>query len=177
MKGVRIVLLCEDSQTDSFVRRFLKKRKWRHRDIETAPLPHGSQSAEQWVRERYPLELKAVRVKRGTRLLVVIDVDSLSTEQRRAQLDEQCRKAGVPPRAPEDPAIVIVPRRNIETWFAYLDGAVVDEQRQYPKLNRTGDCERHARSLHKMCHDRQALRDPAPGSLREACIEYGGLAS
>lgn len=177
MNGVRIVLLCEDSQTDSFVRRFLKKRNWGHRNIVTAPLPHGSQSGEQWVRERYPQELKAIRVRQGALLLVVVDADNLTTNQRRTQLEDQCGKEGVPGRVPQDPVVVIVPRRNIETWFAYLDGSDVDEHRRYSKLAKVRDCEKHAKELYIMCHERQSLRDPAPSSLREACDEYNRLAS
>ena len=54
--GVNITLLCEDLQTEVFVRRFLKHRNFRSRDIRTLPLPGGRQSGEQWVRERYPTE-------------------------------------------------------------------------------------------------------------------------
>ena len=58
MSGVGITLLCEDLQTDVFVRRFLKHRNFRGRDIRTLPLPGGRQSGEQWVRERYPTALQ-----------------------------------------------------------------------------------------------------------------------
>ena len=175
MKGIQIVLLCEDNQTDAFIRRFLKRRNFRNRDIETRPLPHGSQSAEQWVREQYPTQLQAVRAKHGAMLLVVIDADNLTTDQRCKQLENQCEKEGVPRRKQEDPVVVMVPRRNIETWFAYLDGENVEEQERYPRLERERDCERHARELYRMCHEKQELREPAPDSLREACVEYGRL--
>lgn len=175
MKGVRIVLLCEDKQTDSFVRRFLKNRNFTHRDIKTLPLPHGSQSGEQWVRQRYPAELKAIRGRQQTYLLVVIDADNLTVEDRRAQLEEQCRQEEVPPRTAGDPVLVFVPRRNIETWFAYLEGLSVDEQQIYPKLKRESDCARHASELFRMCHIAQRLRNPVPPSLEEACEEYRKL--
>lgn len=175
MKGIQIVLLCEDNQTDSFVRRFLKRRNFRHRDIETRPLSHGSQSAEQWVREQYPTQLQAVRAKHGATLLVVVDADNFTTDQRRKQLENQCEKERIPGRKREDPVVVMAPRRNIETWFAYLDGENADERHQYPKLAKESDCERHAKELNRMCHERQELREPAPDSLREACFEYGGL--
>ena len=88
MSGVRIVLLCEDKQTDSFVRRFLQQRNIRGRDVTTAPLPDGSQSGEQWVRERYPKELKAVRQRQDTFLIVVIDGDNNPTERRHEQVQD-----------------------------------------------------------------------------------------
>ena len=52
-----IVLLCEDRQTDSFVRRFLWHRNIRRHDIHTKPIPHGKQSGEQWVRTQFPKAL------------------------------------------------------------------------------------------------------------------------
>lgn len=87
------------------------------------------------------------------------------------------RVEGVPGRVPQGPVVVIVPRRNIETWFAYLDGSDVDEHRRYSKLAKVRDCEKHAKELYIMCHERQSLRDPAPSSLREACDEYNRFAS
>ena len=173
---VRVTLLCEDSQTDAFARRFLKLRNFRGRDIRTLPLPHGNQSGEQWVRETYPRELRAIRQTQGAAYLIVVtDADDNSTEARRAQLDEECDRHGVPRRNNGDPAIVVVPRRNIETWLAYLDGADVDECTRYPRLRRERDCIEHARHLYAMCHETQRLRSPAPPSLQEACEEYRRL--
>lgn len=76
MSAVRIVLLCEDSQTESFVRRFLKHRNFKARDINTLPLPDGRRSGEQWVRERFPAELQAIRGRQGAYLIVVTDADA-----------------------------------------------------------------------------------------------------
>ena len=112
MSGVNITLLCEDSQTDAFVRRFLRRRNFRGRDIRTLPLPAGNQSGEQWVRERYPTELKAIRTRQRAYLLVVTDADVLSTETRRAQLEAACDEKQIPPRDDDDPVLVIVPRRT-----------------------------------------------------------------
>lgn len=175
MSGVSLVLLCEDKQTDSFVRRFLRHRRFGSRDIRTLSLPNSRQSGEQWVRERYSEELKAIRARRQAYLIVVTDADSGSTEDRRRQLEAECDNNGVPRRSDDDPVLIFVPRRNIETWFAYLDGTDVDEDVSYPKLGRQRDCERHARWLHNMCHEEQRLREPAPPSLLEACEEYPKL--
>lgn len=172
---VRVTLLCEDSQTDVFVRRFLKHRNFRSREIRTLPLPDGSQSGEQWVRTRFPNELRAIRAVHGAYLIVVTDADSNSTETRRNQLQAECISQGVPWKTDADPVLVFVPRRNIETWFKYLDGSDVDECVPYPKLRRPGDCDKHAKRLYQMCHETQRLRPPAPDSLREACEEYPRL--
>lgn len=175
MSGVRIVLLCEDSQTDSFVRRFLKHRNFRARDIKTLPIPQGGGSGEQWVRTRYPKELRAIRQRQDAYLVVVTDADVHSTQDRRTQLDEECTDKNVAVRTVDDPVIMAVPRRNIETWFAYLDGREVDEVIAYPKLARERDCDPHAQRLHAMCHVEQRLAEPSPPSLAEACREYARL--
>lgn len=175
MSGVSVILLCEDAQTDAFVRRFLKRRNFRGRDVTTFKLPHGRGSGEQWVRERYPRELQAIRQRQGACLIVVTDADGHSTESRRAQLDAKCDEKGIPRRNDGDRVLVIVPRRNIETWLAYLAGGEVDEETRYPRLKREGDCDWHAEELYRMCHKKQRLREPAPPSLREACDEYRRL--
>lgn len=173
--STRIVLLCEDQQTDSFVRRFLYQRNFKHHDIFTLPLPNGRQSAEQWVRTRFPKELETIRGRQGAFLIVIIDADAFTTDQRRDQLNRECREQEVTERSPEDPVIIAVPRRNIETWFAYLAGEAVDETRRYPPLSRPRYCRRHARELYRMCHEDQQLRRPVPPSLAEACGEYRRL--
>ena len=69
-----------------------------------------------------------------------------------------------------------MPRRNIETWLAYLDaGKPVDEAKTYPRLRRARDCDRHAGTLFSMCRGARQLDAAAPLSLREACEEYGRL--
>ena len=173
--SVRIVLLCEDAATDTFVRRFLRRRQFKARDITTLPIPHGSQSGEQWVREKYPSELKAIRSRQDAFLIVVIDADRYTTQSRRSQLDYECNAEQVPARKVEDPVIVIVPRRNIETWFAYLDGISVDEKKTYPRRTPT-EQRSFADKLYRMCHEDQNLRPPVPPSLAESCQEYRKLA-
>ena len=174
MSGVKIVLLCEDSQTESFVRNFLKHRRFKERDFEIRKSPTGSGAGEQWVSKQYPKELKAIRSKRDAYLIVVIDADTGSVDERHKQLETACSKEGIPPRdhRKDSNVLHIIPRRNIETWLAYLDGENVDESIPYPKLGSPGDCREHAESLYEMCHRDQNLREPVPPSLREACNEY-----
>ena len=176
MSGVSITLLCEDSQTDAFVRRFLRRRNFGSRDIHTRELPDGSQSGEQWVRERYPNELKAIRGRQNTYLIVVTDADTHTTADRRAQLDAACDEKQVPRRGDRDPVLVVVPRRNIETWLHYLGGgSPVDETTTYPRLKPERLCVAHANKLYRMCHEAKRLDEGAPPSLREACEEYPRL--
>ena len=171
--SAKVVLLCEDTQTESFVRRFLRHRNIRHRDLFTKPLPHGAQSGEQWVRTQFPKELKAIRARQGAWLVVVIDADTRTTEQTHNWLNAECRRRGVEARTPEDPVVVAVPKRNIETWFAFLKtGETPCEDRRYPRLKQVRDCRPLAAKLFRMCHEEQELPASAPPSLVAACSEY-----
>lgn len=172
-----VVLLCEDLQTDMFLRRFLHRRFGRQfrRRIHTLPFAAGRGSGEQRVREQFPDQLQLVRDRRGIVLIAVIDADTESTEARQRQLQRQCADRGIAALRDSDPALVVVPRRSIETWFQYLSGHEFDEATRYPHLRREADCEPLADRLHDMCHKHQKLAEPAPASLVEACQKYPRL--
>jgi len=125
------------------------------------------------VRERYPKEVQALRsaphVARA--LIVIVDADALSTEDRFHQLEGVLVSKHVGDRGHDEPVGIFVPRRNVETWFAYLRGERVDESSWYPRLARGRDCAPLVGNLKVMC-DRDTLREPAPDSMRRACAEW-----
>ena len=171
MTPAQVIVLCEDKQQSVFVRRFLKRRTG-HR-IAVVSAPTGKGSGEQFVRERYPQELRALRKATvNTVLVVMIDGDTTGAEKRVTQLHESCRQLGIPPRTPHDRVAITIPTRSIETWLRYLDGDTVSETTRYPKLDRPSDCKAHVHTLADMC-SRRRLRQPAPPSLIAACEEYG----
>jgi hypothetical protein len=177
--SARVILLCEDARTDTFVRRFLWSRNLRGRDIHTVPIPTGDGSGEQRVREQYPKELQDIRDREGRVLLVVTDADVNTTAVRRSQLDRQCDTKKISRTTSKDRVIVAIPRRNIETWLWHLEtGDAVDETRDYKPRFRAPDArEIHnlADELFRMCHRMQRLLPTAPPSLSEACREYPNL--
>jgi hypothetical protein len=142
--------------------------------VKKAPRPRGS--GEQFVRESFPVELRAIRSGHVNRaLIVIIDGDSAGISRRMSQLDDACRAVGVEPRKSQDPMAVLVPTWCIETWFAYLDGETVEEGRgDYPKLPRQRECQRHVDALVRMC-EAGNLRPPAPPSLEAGCDEFCSL--
>jgi hypothetical protein len=176
-RTAKLVLLCEDAQHEAFARRFLVEEGWHPRAIRVQRSPRGRGAGEQWVRARYPMELHTLRaVHVSTVLAVMVDADGSTVQERVAALESSCAAAGVPARKADDRVAIIVPRRNIETWLAYLDGEQVDESKVYPRLNRARDCINHVRVLKGMC-DEGSLRVPAPPSLDTACLEYQRIAS
>lgn len=174
-RNVQLVVLCEDRQHWTFVRRFLERRGWNKRRIRQVPSPAGRGSAEQFVRRRFPRELQGYRARRthiDQGLVVMLDGDAVGLEERLRSLDESCRERRVEPRRDDDRVAVFVPTWNIETWFVYLDGQAVDEaESDYPKLERPRDCQRHVDTLVGMCRA-GALKKPAPSALQAARREY-----
>jgi len=174
-RNVQLVLLCEDRQHETFLRRFLEKAGWSTRRMRIEMAPPGQGSAEQFVRERFPIELSSYRAKRyqvGQALFVMFDGDDHGVAKRLAELDEACRSRDVGPRRRDDRVAVFVPTWRIETWLAYLDGETVDEGRDnYQRLRRPRDCREHVNILYQMCQEGN-LRQPAPPSLEAGCEEY-----
>lgn len=172
MRRASVVLLCEDQQQEVFIRRLLREQ------VPTLGAPRVRKcqagSAEQFVRERYPAELQAIRRRHArTFLIVVVDGDSVGVQRRKRSLAAACRSAGVADRDLDGTVTILVPTWNIETWLAYLGGERVDESKSdYPRLAKESDCQRHVVALAMMCNAGD-LRQPAPPSLADACMEYG----
>ena len=174
-RNVQLVLLCEDRQHETFVRRFLRRSGWSTRRLRVEMAPPGQGAAEQFVRNRFPVELSSYRSKRhqvDQALIVVLDGDNQGVEARVDGLAQACQSKGISPRGQDERVAILVPTWRIETWLAYLDGKAVEEGRKdYPRLARPSDCQRHVDCLHDMCR-RGALRHPSPASLDAACQEY-----
>ena len=174
-RNVQIVLLCEDTQHETFGRRFLEKAGWAKRHIRVERAPKGGGSAEQFILKRFPEELAEYRRRKhrvSVALLVMVDGDNQGVVRRVGELDTACRERNIPCRDPGEHVLVFVPTWRIETWLAYLGGETVDEgKRDYPRLPRPRACKPHADSLAAMCRS-TALREPAPSSLVAACTEY-----
>jgi hypothetical protein len=171
---VQIIILCEDRQQEVFARHFLKQRGFTG-IFRSNICPSGSQSGEQYVRDRYPLEVKAYRQNRNRvsiGLVVLIDADNYSLKQRVNQLAETLDKE----RQDNEAIAIFVPKRNIETWIHYLDGNSIDEEESYPKLLKEGDCKPAVADLAEQCRS-QSLPENIPETLKVACEEFQRLLS
>ena len=97
--------------------------------------PSGAGSAEQWVRERFAVEVEACRGRHAeTRLIVLIDADTHTVQERIAQLDRALQEAEAPP-VPHDTNEIarLVAKRNIETWILCLNEEQVGEDNDYKR--------------------------------------------
>jgi hypothetical protein len=173
-RRVQLVLLCEDQQQETFIRRFLANTRW-SRKPRVVIAPPGYGSAEQFVRTQFPAELLEYRRNRHRvtlALIVMIDGDQKGVNGRLNELNEACRSAGIAFRRPDERIAIFIPTWRIETWLAYLNGTDVDEgKNDYPRLSRPRDCQPQVDRLYEMCQE-GALRQPSPPSLDAACDEY-----
>jgi hypothetical protein len=176
-RRVGITLLCEDSQHEAFIRRFLKKMGWETQGMRVEKNPAAKGAAEQWVRDLFPTELTnhRQRNKRARSVLIaMIDADNKSVVDRIKEFEEVCKGRNVPFRSNNECAAFAIPKRNIETWIRYLSGEKVceDENKSYSsKLTRERLCDPAVKNLVRLCQT-AGLPSDAPDSLLAACEEY-----
>lgn len=178
-RGVRAVVLCEDILHATFARRFLMGRGFARHEIHQYPLPRDKGCGEQFVRQQFPLALRAYRstanyLSQG--LVVIVDADTGTVEERAHHLDEACRKQDVPAPRSDERVLLAIPRRNIATWLAYLDGEQVNERDDYLAQERRykgreADCGPLVDRLDRMCLGKH-LDGMPPASLEACCLEF-----
>jgi hypothetical protein len=179
-KGVQVVILCEDLQQECFIRHLFRLRGYQKHQLRPEKPRPGCGSGEQFVREQFPRELANCRRRRRSHpgtwlcLIVCMDADTQTVEDRVKSLRKACTDAGVPFRGEGEQVCFVVPKRNIETWLAYLRGEPVDEQAEYRKYACPSDCQRDVEHLDEMCRQ-QKLKPVPPPSLSHACEEFKRL--
>lgn len=153
-------VLAEDTQHQNFVYHWLRERGVIRGKITKLSLPTGRGAGEQYVRRHYGDEVKRFRKRAGhlaLGLVVVADADTGSVETRVRELNDQVQ------RRADERILLMIPRRNIETWIRYLCGAPVDEATDYKTRDPDADACRAAAV--KLAVTREAPED-APDSLR-----------
>ena len=128
-----IILLVEDINQENLLRRYLQLLGDENRNMRPL-MPHGQCSGEQFVRESYASEVRAIRAQlTRTRvcLIAMIDADAGSIEDLRQQFERALQDAHELPRSPTEPILNLIPKRNVETWILCLNSAMVDEGSNY----------------------------------------------
>ena len=93
-------------------------------------------SAYDWILLRYPQEVAEQRRRVSAKndnnaaLVVHIDADQKTVNERQKQLEESLRNRGLTNREPSERIALAIPKRNIETWLHGLGGenVAVDEE-------------------------------------------------
>ena len=138
----------------------------------------GGGAGVSWVREKLPDELKGYRsrnARAATSLVVGCDADDQTVENRIQSLKDDCTAAGVPFRSNAERVAFAIPKRNIETWLAYLRGTIVNEYDAYPKYGFESECRGQVARLDEMCQNQKLEPVPPPPSLAIACEEFNRI--
>jgi hypothetical protein len=171
-RRVQIVILCEDKQQEVFAIHFLQKRGFTlDRNFRAQICPKGA--GEQFVREKYAqevVEYRRQRNKRSGMLIVLIDADKKTVEERLQQLNDALIQNSQQIRQPDEAIAIFVPKRNIETWINYLQSKNIDEETEYAKLKKQSDCKPYVEQLVNECYQGN-LDNNTPPSLKAACEE------
>ncbi len=138
-RTANVFVLVEDREHQNLIRRYLIRSGHSDRQFRFAPLPAKSSggSGEIFVRDKYPEQVKACRSTIGKRasaiLIVMIDADSETAQRRKSQLEDALQLAGEDSRDSNEPIVVLIPKRHVETWIRALLGEQVDESTDYSK--------------------------------------------
>jgi hypothetical protein len=133
------IVLAEDTVQQNLVRRYLERCGHETRECRFVPLPARGRggSGERYVRDQYAPQVQACRSSLGRRaaalLIVVIDADMETTEHRRSQLSDALRSTDMNERRDDEPIVLLIPKRHIETWIRALLGEHADEVTDYTK--------------------------------------------
>ena len=176
-KRVQLVVVSEDKQHDCFIRHFLLKSGWNRHQLRSRFAPEGKGAASQWVLAQFPQELRIYRSQAGylgNGLIIAIDADTRTVPEIIVMLARKCEEAGIAPRNQGDRVVFVTPKRNVETWLAYLRGESVNETDAYRKYDCESDCRQDVDRLHSMC-GRGILDGHPPESLKFACGEYNRI--
>jgi hypothetical protein len=171
-----VAVLCEDLQQYVFIYHFLIGCGVHPRRIRKVPYPIGQGSAEQFVRQQYPVEVRTYRSRHNRlyiSLVAVMDADTQSVAHHFKELDTELTRDGQEKRQPDERIGIFIPKRAIETWIYYLQGKSVNEDERYPHLANQSDCKAVVEALAVKRH--QPLPDDALPSLQTACSELDRL--
>lgn len=167
----QVILLCEDDPQERLVRCYLEQCGFNTaapylRPINASRMVHGGNV--QWVLREFPNQLQAWRKRHAafanTLLIVVADADEFAVKDRERQFWEVPMESNT-----DDPLVILIPRRHVETWIRSALGDAVNETDGYktPKP-RKSEIRLAAQRIHAWCHSQE---EPVPGcvqSLRAA---------
>lgn len=171
---VRFTILCEGYRDYYFIKAYLESamgsRKVECFRSQTVP---GCGSGEHQVQQLFPKEL-ASHNKRPQRenhwLVVAIDGDGYSLDERRSQLR---RKAGTI-SIPDERLAIVIPCRNLESWFHWIDTGTIEEHKTHKNTYRDVKPTQYGRQLRERCH--HARIEFLPPSLKDACEQWRKIA-
>lgn len=175
-----IILLVEDINQENLLRRYLQQLGHGNRNMRPQRLPKGQGSGEQFVRERYASEVRAIRsqlTRTKACLIAMIDADAGSVDDRRQQLGRALQDAEEASRSASEPILNLVPKRNVETWILCLNSEMVDEVNDYRHDSRVSSerIKQAASTLFSWTRINSTIPAACVPSLRDCLSEFERL--
>jgi hypothetical protein len=164
------ILLCEDRPQAALVRSYMDRCGLNTKapvllSLIASERAHGGNV--NWVLREFPRQLQACRRRQArakTLLIVVLDADNRSVDQRYADLDKALETAEFGSIDFSDPTVVLVPKRHIEPWIRAATAADANETDDYKFPQPTREKIREAaQRIHDWTHD-----DPVPDE--DSCL-------
>ncbi len=114
-------VLGEDDAHRSFVRAWLEANDVSHRRVHVEPEPIGKSGGIHFVIAKCADVVRAARhraTRAQTRVIVAMDADDFSVEERESLIARTLQTAG---ESPTELTCLLVPKRHIETWAHALE--------------------------------------------------------
>lgn len=174
------VLLCEDEVHERLVKAYINRCGLRSRppyvkSLVASQMQKGGNDV--WVLNRFVEEVHACRQRHKraqTSLIVMIDADKFTVEERRSQLSNRLTQAGHQDVRNSEPVIIFIPKRNCETWICALLGRQVEEDEDCKDWERPSreDFRRAADALFQWSRPGATPGPTCVPSLRSALPEW-----
>lgn len=177
-KKKQIIVLCEDQKQQIFIRTLLVRLGYHKRKLRFVTTPAGKQSGEQYVRNCYADQVRAIRKYGGDNmfLFVMIDADDKNIQDRMNELNMVLTNNHINPRSETDHIVILIPKRNIETWIYFLDGNDVDEYTDYKLKSITSPINEIIDQFIKLYRDQFKLSS-IPPSMNDAFVKLRKIKS
>jgi hypothetical protein len=160
-----VIIVAEDERSANLLRRYVERALGvTNRRVRQLISPSAQGDAKQWVIARYPIEIRAVR--RGLAnlgLVIHLDADVDSVQDRLNELATALASDGQDPRAPDERVSFAIPRRHTETWLAVLTGIQVNENLDCKRSRIPPDPEKRVKAAAEQLYSLTRLNaQPAP---------------
>lgn len=174
--NAQVCILCEDTKTFNFARRYLDLLGFNSRNIIAKHNPEGRSTGcgYDFVKKNYQIEVDEFHKKNRLSYILVVIIDN----DTKNHIDDLYKK--YQPKKDER-ILIFSPNRNIESWFHYIetldstvenakDGEVPD----YKKIYKECKPREFAKKLkEEIC--KKGLPENAPSSLLHACKELNRI--
>ncbi|MGH9431713.1 MAG: hypothetical protein ACRD3T_09235 [Terriglobia bacterium] len=108
----------------------------------------------------------------------MIDADMETTQRRASQLADALKAVGMDDRREDEPIVILIPKRHVETWIRALLGDQVNEETDYTQpVPTTNEIKDAAAKLHQWTRPGANPSDTSPQSLTDSIPEWRKIPS